>query len=202
MHQRILSEFQQLLSEIPFSGEVLEIGAVPSDESLLALPALEQATGKVGINLDGPYRHRDFDILQGNANAMPELEDDRFGLVVTNSHLEHDRGFWKTLDEIRRVTRPGGWVVIGTPGYRNLGFEDFTARLRRMPLLWRLARRPPLESLCEATLTFRVHAQPEDYWRFTPQAHEEVLLEGMEAVSVRSVMVPPRIISQGRLPAT
>jgi len=48
-----------------------------------------------------------------------------------------------------------------------------------------------------ATITFEIHAAPGDYYRFSPQAFKEVLFDGMDAVEVRTIMLPPRIIGAG-----
>ena len=55
---------------------------------------------------------------------MAFFPDQRFDVVLCNAVLEHDRFFWETLAEIRRVTRAGGLVVIGTPGFRDLPYEN------------------------------------------------------------------------------
>lgn len=70
MHRRIYEEFERICSEMNITGSVLEIGAVPSNKSLLCMKSMAKATEKVGINLDGPHEFMDFRILQGNANSM------------------------------------------------------------------------------------------------------------------------------------
>jgi ubiquinone/menaquinone biosynthesis C-methylase UbiE len=54
---------------------VLEIGAVPSGDSLLTMPALAGAVERVGLNLDGPHRYGGFEIHKGDANRMDCFED-------------------------------------------------------------------------------------------------------------------------------
>jgi hypothetical protein len=101
---------------------------------------------------------------------------------------------------MKRVTRPGGWLVIGAPGYRYYRCEDLKAWLGRVPLLKRLASHEIGNAMVTATLTLQVHDHPGDYYRFSEQAFREVVLAGLEEVEVRSVMVPPRIIGVGRKP--
>src|SRR5688500_14298075 len=100
MHRRILQEFERICSERGIRGSVLEVGAVPSDESLLCMKSLEHATEKIGIDLNSPSEYKDFKIVQGNANAM-EFDDNRFDAVVCNAVLEHDKYFWKTVQEVK-----------------------------------------------------------------------------------------------------
>ena len=54
--------------------------------------------------------------------------------------------------------------------------------------------------LFESTLTYKVHNAPGDYWRFSEQAVEEVLLEGMRDIRLHVTMVPPRIIGSAIKP--
>lgn len=53
MHPKVLQKFEQICSEKNIKGSVLEVGAVPSNESLLCMKSLEYATEKVGINFFG-----------------------------------------------------------------------------------------------------------------------------------------------------
>ena len=125
LHPASYAEFERICARSAGRvGDVLEVGAVPSDDSLLCLPALAGARSKIGVNLDGPHWYRDSEILQANANDLsthPRFRDDVFDLVICNAVLEHDRCVWKTLAEIKRVTRLGGRIGIGvqdTPHYR------------------------------------------------------------------------------------
>lgn len=201
MHPRQYAEMERICSERGAGGAVLEIGAVPSDDSLLCMACLAGAAEKIGINLHGPFRYRDFDILKINSNAMDCFPDQRFDTVLCNSTLEHDPFFWKTLAEIRRVAKPGALVVIGVPGYGEV--PAMWSRLLRMP--GRLPVLGPLlqrrfDSLLAATPTLVPHYFPGDYYRFGRQAVEQVLCAGMRAVQIRTVMMPPRIIGSGIMP--
>lgn len=196
MHLRVFQEFERICSERNVGGSVLEIGALPSEDSLLCMKSLKNARNKIGINLDGPYTYKDFKILKGNSNDLSCFEDGTFDTVITNSTLEHDRFFWKTLSEIKRVIRPGGLVVIGVPGFTKLGVEKCHRLVEKIPLLGHL-----LDSLFNpffaSTLVFQIHFYPEDYYRFSPQAVLEVFFQDMKDVEVQSFMFPPRIIGCG-----
>src|SRR4029077_14822716 len=112
MHNEVYRQFDRICARRHAGGAVLEIGAVPSAMTLLTLPSLKHADEKIGINIELPSRCGDIDILQENANAMDSFPADRFDTVLCNSTLEHDKFFWKTLAEIRRVTKPGGLIVL------------------------------------------------------------------------------------------
>lgn len=76
MHYRIYQEYERICNQKKFTGaSVLEVGAVPSEKSLLCMKSLKEAREKIGFNLKGPRKFRDFIILQGNANQMNMFED-------------------------------------------------------------------------------------------------------------------------------
>src|SRR5262249_2253713 len=147
-----------------------------------------------GINLDGPYEFSDFKILKGNANSMDCFEDEKFDVVLCNATLEHDKFFWKTVAEIRRVTKPGGLVVLGVPGYKYYRVENVKSVLKRLPLVRALRSNQYLDLFFSTTITFEIHDAPGDYFRFSPQAIKEVFFEAMDVIEVNSVMLPPRLI--------
>jgi len=182
MHARVFAEFETICRERAAGGDVLEIGAVPAKESLLCMRALSGARSKVGVNLDGPSRYKDFEILAEDANDLSRFADASFDTVLSNAVLEHDAYFWRSLSEIRRVARPGGLIVIGVPGYGEVPMR----RLLRF-----------LGGIEAATPTLQLHRFPGDYYRFSAQAVREVFLEGLEQTEVRTVLVPPRIIGVG-----
>ena len=195
MHPVVFEEFDRICRPRKITGAVLEIGATPDESTLLNLPALANASKKIGVNQAGNSEFRDFKILAANANRLTDFADQGFDAVLCNAVLEHDPYFWKTLAEIRRVVRVGGLVVIGTPGYAELSHEK---KLRRwLKRLAPLSGNPDGWALQHATLTLGVHNFPGDYYRFSEQAFREVFFEGMKEVVIRSVLVPPRIVGSG-----
>lgn len=199
MHPRVFAEFDRICRARGAGGAVLEIGAVPSAESLLLLPALAGATEKVGVSLDGPARFADVEILAADAHDLSRFEDARFDTVLCNSVLEHDPRFWRTLAEIRRVARPGALVAIGVPGYAATRRSRALTLLRplgRLPLVGR-SLRPWIDGRLASTRTLVVHAYPNDCYRFGEDAMREVILEGLVDAEVRRVLDPPRFIGFG-----
>lgn len=197
MHPKIFQEFEAICAPHNITGSVLEIGAIPSHMSLLGLNALKHATEKIGINLDGPYEFADFKILKGNGNHMDCFEDEKFDLVLCNATLEHDQYFWKTIAEIKRVTKKAGLVVIGVPGYQRTKMDRWQDKAKTWPILNTLRHKQYLDIFFSSTVTFQVHNHPGDFYRFSDQAVREVFFDGMEKVETRSVMLPPRIIGYG-----
>ncbi len=199
MHPDQFQAFERICAERGAGGSVLEIGAVPSEDSLLCLRALGAAERKIGINLEGPASYRDFGILRADANDLHCFQDGEFDTVLCNAVLEHDPHFWKALGEMRRVTRAGGLIVIGVPGFVETRPARWLARMGRVPFFKSLFRRR-LESRLVSTHVLGIHNYPSDHYRFSPQAVAEVLMEGLTDVRVFSHMDPPRLIGSGIKP--
>jgi SAM-dependent methyltransferase len=202
MHPVIFQGFERLLLEADPDaalrrGRVLEIGAMPEDDTLLNLPCLAGSRLRLGVNLAPASRRPGFAILQADANNLGFLADEAFEIVLSNSTLEHDRRFWLTLAEMRRLLRPGGLLLVGVPGFgrveswqRAKHWLNRFAFLRRRSGAWRAAE-----------LTLARHDMPADYWRFSEAAARDVFLEGLEPLGVSRLLDPPRFLALGRKPA-
>jgi SAM-dependent methyltransferase len=193
LHPKVYKEFEKICSQRCLRGAVLEVGAVPNETSLLNMKSLAGVMEKIGINIEGPFHYRDFSILRGNANNMVCFEKNRFDVVLCNAVLEHDKFFWKTVSEMKRVTKPGGLLVIGAPGYKEfVGERLINGFFSKVPLL--------SQFFGALTIVLSVHNFPGDYYRFSLQTFREVLFKGMNEVEVRTVLMPPRIIGSGIKP--
>ncbi|MEM8752216.1 MAG: methyltransferase domain-containing protein [Pseudomonadota bacterium] len=197
----VFQEFTRILEARDVGDRVLEIGAVPTADSLLNLSVFDDCAELVGINLDGGESYTmgrasdaaRYQIVKGDANEMTCFEDDSFDTVVCNSVIEHDKFFWKTIEEVRRVTRAGGLVVFASPGYdelKNVRLDGWKANLRRTLI-------DNLYFLFKGTTTLHVHNWPGDYYRFSPQCYREVLFKDFDGVEVYSIMIPPRVFGIG-----
>lgn len=188
MHPIVYSTFRSIVAELTLYGSVLEVGALPDKTALLAMPELSQCR-RIGINLAPPSRGDDFEVIQGNGNDMSMFADNTFDLVLSNATLEHDLRFWLTCAEIKRVTKVGGFAIIGVPGFdasTDVGKLGIPAPEGIDANAWRVC-----------TLTFRYHGAPFDYYRFTERAVREIFFDGFVNFSCRTIMVPPRIIGFG-----
>ena len=148
----------------------LEVGGVTGWRSLLRCPELEDAE-RYCLNL---FEVRGVDGIipvVGNANDMSVFEDESFDLVMSNATLEHDKHFWLSVAQMRRVLAPGGMLLIGAPGYIQNPHRDEG----------------------KATHTFRVHFHF-DYYRFSEQAFRDVFFDGMDDIAIQSILHPPRIL--------
>ena len=188
MHKKIYRYFEDILSRFTITGKVLEIGAVPTRDSLLMSPVLKDAQERIGINIDGGESmtalagkisnyQLNFKIITGNSNHMPMFADGQFQVVLSNATLEHDKYFWKSIAEMHRVLSPNGLMIIGVPGYvRDVKHEKHVI----------------------TTLTHRVHDWPGDYYRFSEQACREIFFENFEVIE-QKILIPhaPKIITSG-----
>jgi SAM-dependent methyltransferase len=177
VHRKIMARFHEIVRESGLRPErALEVGGYVGEKSLLRSPELAAAE-RYCLNLVKQPDESGVRAVVGNANDMSMFETGSFDLVVSNATLEHDKYFWKSVAEMRRVVRPGGLLVIGVPGFvKNRGRNGG-----------------------RKTITYNVHYRF-DYYRFSVQAVREVFFEGMDAVEVEPLLVPPRLIGHGRKP--
>jgi SAM-dependent methyltransferase len=174
---KVKRRFHQIIRRSGIKPErVLEVGGVMGEGSLLRFPELAGAE-RVCLNLVEMPSDQEITAVTGNANDMSDFKRDSFDLVLCCSTLEHDKRFWLSVGEMKRVLRPGGLLVVGVPGYVKDEERDQG----------------------RSTLTYRVHYSF-DYYRFSEQAMREVIFEGMERVRVRPLGTPPRLIGHGWKP--
>ena len=55
------------------------------------------------------------DIIVENPYNWKEVEDESYDLIVTGQAFEHIEYFWLTLEEVKRVLKPGGLFFIIVP---------------------------------------------------------------------------------------
>jgi SAM-dependent methyltransferase len=208
LHPTIHGHFEQLFAKYAQEGVVLELGA-PEDPGTALLPTYQRyapTSRCIGVNLavhqaDGV---RPYELIEGNANDLSAIPDGSITAVLTNAMLEHDRRFWSSLAEARRVLAPGGLLFVGVPGFRrerNVAQRALGALAERtsdLPAVHRVCNRLLNGTAVSATSTYMFHAAPHDYWRFSEQAVKEVFFEGFDCLELAEVMTPPRVIAVGR----
>lgn len=201
MSPEVYQTFESIFATYQIKGPVLEVGAYSGPESLLSLKGFENASFKIGINMDEQISLSDRNIIIGNSNDMHMFETGYFDAVVCNSTLEHDPYFWKTISEIYRVTAPGGIIAIGVPGYAEMGVNTFAGGKSMIKkLLHYLLKFTGSPILSAGSVTLGIHNYPGDYYRFSEQAVKKVFLQGLNDCKVHRVMHPPRFIGVGIKP--
>lgn len=211
MHPAVYRRFGQLFRTYPPPGnEILEIGATGNvSETLLTFfKGISETYHCVGINIEfNSADNLPYTLIQCNSNDMSIFNDESFDAVACNAVLEHDKFFWKTVTEVRRILKPGGLFFVGVPGYskRNNLFQKAlmrvirSATLRSVPLLYRLAQWALLTRLASIS-TYMFHVAPNDFYRFSEEAVKEVLLEGFVILHLEYMLNPVRIIAVGNKP--
>ncbi len=162
-------------------GPYLEIGREGPQHAVLNHPDFvgsERAfvSGRAGRPQDGIAAH------VADPNDLGALfPDASFGTVLWVNGLAHDKKFWRTLDEIGRVLKPGGTLIVVSPGFsKSAGQTGINITGQKG------------NAIADATLTYRVHDAP-DYWRLSPQGLRDAVLDGFAVREVRVMMMPPRI---------
>ena len=182
MSPLVFDQFARIVDELlprQSTKRALEFGA--GNWTLLAVPAFAKAH-RVALNLRFGKPSSELqacEMVVGNSNELP-FEDGSFDCVVSSSSPEHDKYFWRTAAEVRRVLRKAGIFIAGVPIYKTLPTDnDYT------------------------TLTYARHglAYNADYYRFSEQAVREAFFEGYEAVTHEVVVREypnPYLIAAGR----
>ncbi len=162
MSPKVFKVFEKIINENledDFRGKVLEIGTY--HWSLLDLKKFIDSE-RVGVNISFTDKEREIltkhTLVECNANRMP-FSDNEFDCVLACSVFEHDKYFWKSVEEVRRITKKGGLFVVGLPVYVQLKTD------------W-----------LNTTLTYKRHglSYNADYYRFSEQAIREIILNGFE----------------------
>ena len=177
MHYIVFNKFNKILEKSGLQPKkILEIGS-PSvkKESLLFMKSLPKSVQKFGIDQNGPYNIEETLIQKMDANNL-SFRSNMFDLVVCNSVLEHDPLFWLTLDELKRVLKKGGLLIIGVPGFSEK--EKYY-----------------VGDACTVTLNY--HRFPDDYYRFSTAAVKNIFLKDLKDTHCTTIMKPPRIIGWG-----
>lgn len=167
---------------------ILEVGAMPK-VTMLSMPELAGCE-RVGIDLECEGEGEGWRVLRMNANRM-DFDDASFDAVISNAMLEHDPRFWLSAGEMRRVLRPGGFMAVGVPGVVN-PFPRTRRLIRKVPLVGDVGRWAP---------TLATHMNPHDFYRFTKHSMREIILEGLDRVAVRSLLLGTRILGWGWKPS-
>jgi SAM-dependent methyltransferase len=180
MSPKVFKAFAEILSKFYASNcpsAALEVGA--AEWNLLSISCFKTSR-KVALNAQKlkkiPPEMAGYQIVVGNSNSL-EFADQEFDCVMSSSVLEHDKYFWKSVEEIYRVLKPGGIFIVGVPIYMTL----------------------PIDYM-NTTLTFKRHgiAYNADFYRFSEQAVREVILEKFtlyESILVRKYPNPYLVMS-------
>lgn len=116
MTSEVLDFLAEVKKKIGQPDRVLEVGSLNINGSARSV-FQEADTEYIGIDqIEG----RDVDIVD-NAYDLEMIfptKDFWFDLVICCETLEHDPYFWITIEQMKKVLKPGGWLIITTPGIK------------------------------------------------------------------------------------
>lgn len=115
--EKILSAFRFRMAEklIPTGAIVLDLGCGFDGGFLRRISG--KISGGVGVDMsvDGGFSDRKIKLVNHNLNEPLPFKDAEFDFVVSLANLEHLEDPQKNINEIYRVLRPGGRLVLTTP---------------------------------------------------------------------------------------
>jgi len=105
MQDKVYKFVQKQVNEKGIKGRVLDVGSLDVNGSLRPLfPDYFGVDMRAGKNVD----------IVANSHLLP-FKNKSFDLVVCVETLEHDDQPFKTMSEIYRVLKDGGWCIITAP---------------------------------------------------------------------------------------
>ena len=169
-----------LLEYLKITGDVLAIGDSPAPHAILNSKYFRNNndTRCIGVNCDpnaiGKFRH--FTIVKGNGNNMT-FSDNSFDCVFAVMLFEHDLHFWKTVEEVKRVLKPGGVFITTVPCFVNTISNEFK----------------------DGTVTYFLHEAPnvDDYYRFSEKALVKFFYNEFTGVVTKRYQNPPKMLVYG-----
>src|SRR5258706_10080849 len=122
MHQSVMTFLRSsvMVNEIA-SLDILEVGAQNVNGSPREVLAAHKPKSYVGVDF-GPGR--DVDIVVDAKDLVEHFGPSFFDVVVSTEMLEHAADWRTAVDQMKRVLRPGGLLILTTrgPGFPYHGF--------------------------------------------------------------------------------
>ena len=118
--RRLIIDTELRRLPLPVPATVLDAGC-GSGRTLLQLAGLGSVSGiELNPEAAGLARERgEFDVRVGRLEELP-WETGSFDLITCLDVIEHTPDDRVTLRELRRVARPGGWLLVTVPAYQTL----------------------------------------------------------------------------------
>lgn len=114
-------EWNQIKSQIPVNSNFLDIGCGAGYSLIKAkndldciVQGVDPSPGEHGVGRFTEDLWKERPIIHGFAEQLP-FPDDSFDVVYSSHVLEHVVSEEKSLQEMKRVLKPGGVLIIGMP---------------------------------------------------------------------------------------
>ncbi len=142
IQKRLLRKVMQRLAPSVPSGQILDVGC-----GYQPYRSLFGCSQYLGLDLSLERRPT----VVGDARFLP-FKDGTFDGIICSEVIEHVFEKEKVLEEIRRVLRPEGWLILSAP------------------------------------MSWGLHYEPYDFWRFTPYSLRRLLEDrGFQVVRIEKV---------------
>ena len=89
-------------------GTVLEVGSLDVNGTVKEL----FPSGYTGVDMRSGSN---VDIVCNGHDLVKQFGEESFDTVVCFDTIEHDDKFWITLDQMKKVLKKGGWLLLGAP---------------------------------------------------------------------------------------
>lgn len=99
----------------PFKN-LLDVGSRDINGSVKAVIEYERFTMPeeiIGIDM---VEGKNVDVVMNGHDLLKRYQKESFDCVTCCETLEHDNKFWLTVDNMRLLVKPGGWMLITVPG--------------------------------------------------------------------------------------
>ena len=93
-------------------GKILELGSLDVNGT----PREVYGTSGEYFGIDIEFG-KGVDLVMNANDIITKLGFQEFDLVICMNLIEHDQYFWKTLEGIKHVLKPGGYFIYGTPTF-------------------------------------------------------------------------------------
>lgn len=120
MRHQSLSFIKEFMQKHGSPEHALDVGSrsVESQETPRSLFGLYTGVDMIdGVNVD---------VVANGHDLVKEFGKGSFDFVMTLDTLEHDDKFWLTVDQMKKVLKKGGWMLICVPS-RRAPLHEFPA---------------------------------------------------------------------------
>lgn len=91
--------------------DVLEVGSLDVSGNIRG--HFKDFRSYTGVDMrDGP----NVDTVLNGHELVEHYGEEKFDVVCCFDTMEHDDKFWVTIDQMKRVLKKGGWLLLGAPG--------------------------------------------------------------------------------------
>jgi SAM-dependent methyltransferase len=107
--------FNKIINQVPQDATVLDAGCGYHGTLLKRLePKISQGIG-VDISVNQQVKNHKLNLIQHDLNQTLPLANDQFDVVISLANLEHLENSRGAFQEMHRVMKPGGFLLLTTP---------------------------------------------------------------------------------------